>query len=798
MFRNSLLILFCFIQVCTLGQSAVTLLIHGKAIDAESNLPVSALRICINSGSQCVVTDADGLFTIGVSAFTDSLHFIGPGYDYWSMPLTGENFPIEYLIWQKSYSLTPAIVHGYLNPGPNASIPGSFGLIRREMLMSNDELSLQQSINTVPGVSMESRGYGGSQRIQIRGSFLRAPFAVRNVKMYMNGIPLSSPDGTAPLELVDAADVSNIEIVKGPAGSAWGSGTGGVILFRAMEAGKGTREFNHSQLYGAFGIRRFHTAYKFGGKKAGFRLAHVYQENDGYRRQEFNRKHQLTLTAWYAPSRAWRLFNYTTAYTGHWALPGSLDAVQVADDPTQAVAWSERNNSSVYRSRIFSGNSAVYKPNDHSALTIATYLSSTWKYNPYGTSPYFGGFKDEGAGGAGTRVTYSHDFWMANKWRLNAQTGTELQVESFYLREYRNAGGLSGAHVYSYETDYLDAMGFALADATWSNRIRLHAGLSGGETIHRITAIAANYTSSDSLASWGMRWLPRAGVAVRIDSTTWFNLSISKGISNPTIFEQTDPAVMYPGVGALVNRLNPERGTNYEAGIKGILFRTGIEFELTAYQFNLGSIILPFQDSIPSPSGSGELMEYTRYRNGGATRQRGLEAAIRKSFSIGRSKRYGGNLHTHIAYTLQDYRFEDYELNGNWSGNRLPGAGLQSVVVFAQYVSRSRRLWACVQYNWNDRMPLDNANTQWLASWHVLNSRIDIQPLRFKGGQCYLRELITGVENTHPGNLSFFFGINNALNSSYTSFPNLNDTRGRYYNPAPTRNFFVGLRLIVR
>jgi len=798
------LIAFILVQVLFEGaigyaQDTELLPATGRAIDAETRIPIPGLRVCAASGTPCTLTDEEGRFELKLSAFTDSLHFFGQGYDHRDISFAGVGFEVTFGLQQNPFSLSTAIVYGYLSPTTNASTPGSFGLIRRNMLIASDELSLQQAINTIPGVSMESRGYGGSQRIQIRGSFLRAPFAVRNVKLYMNGIPLSSPDGTAPLELVDIADVSSLEVVKGPAGSAWGSGTGGVVLFRAMEAERGARVLTHSQLYGAFGIRRFHTAANVAGAKAGIRLAHIYQENDGYRRQEFNRKHQVTLTAWYAPSSKWRLFNYTTWYTGHWALPGSLDALQVATDPTQAVAWSEQNNASVYRNRVFTGNSAVYKPNDRSALTIAVYLNSTTKFNPYGTSPFFNGFKDEGAGGAGTRVSYSHDFRLGRLWKLNTQAGAEVQAESFYLHEFRNSGGLPGDHVYSYETHYLDATGFALADATWKGRVRLHAGLSGGETTHRITAIAANYTSSDSVAAWGMRWLPRAGLAMRIDSSTWLNASISQGISNPTIFEQTDPAVMYPGQGALVNRLRPERGTNYEAGIKGSLFRTGIEFELNAYLFTLGNIILPYPDSIPSPDGSGELLEYTRYRNGGATRQRGVEAVLRRSTPLGRTNRRGV-LHLHLAYTLLNYRFDGYEGNGiDWTGNRLPGAALHSTTAFVQYVSRSGRFRASVQHNWNDRMPLNNANTSWLESWHLLSSRVDVSLLQFRRGPYHwVRALITGDESPPPSVVFVFFGVNNALNSQYTSFPNLNDPRGRYYNPAPPMNFFAGFRLNVR
>ena len=48
--------------------------------------------------------------------------------------------------------------------------------------------NLLPAINTIPGVRMEERS-PGSYRLSIRGSLLRSPFGVRNIKIYLNGLP---------------------------------------------------------------------------------------------------------------------------------------------------------------------------------------------------------------------------------------------------------------------------------------------------------------------------------------------------------------------------------------------------------------------------------------------------------------------------------------------------------------------------------------------------------------------------------------------------------------------------------
>jgi len=749
----------------------------GQVIDYDSRMPVVGLSVCVVPKGLCTLTDEDGRFMLAVSR-GDTLQFRGMGYDR-RVPI-GEDYVASEIIWgfrQDPFALSGVVVEGYLAPASNVSAPGSFGVIRQNVLTAGDPFSLQQAMNTIPGVSLENRGIGGSQRIQIRGSFLRAPFAVRNVKMYMNGIPLSSPDGTAPLELIDQGDIRSVEVVKGPAGSAWGSGTGGVMLFRAMEADLLERSATHQQTWGDFGLRRFHTSAAVSQTRWGVRFSHVYQENDGYRDQEFNRKQQATLTARVKLGQKWDLFNYTTYYTGHWALPGALTAVQVQEDPSQAVPFSEENNSSVYRRRLFTGFSATYRPNDHASLLITTYLTSTTKYNPYGTSVFFNGFKDEGAGGAGGRVTYS-ERWKTGRWHMEAEGGGEIQVESFYLDEYRNAGGLPGDHQFSYDAGYVSLLGFAGWSGTWNNRLRIQAGLSSTGTIHNITAYAQDWEQTDTVATWRPNWLPRIGTALRIDSLIWWNASISYGVSNPTIFEQIDPAVMIGPGQASWSSILPERGVNYETGFKGTEKHTGIEFEATAYVFLLRDIILPFADSIvssPNPT-----IEFTRYRNEGSTRQQGLEAVMRKSWRL---RGFLERLDLQATFTRSDYRFNSYPSGGDDFRDRLlPGLALHQASGLMQLFSRGESARLSVQYFWNDRMPLNKANTAWMPAWNLLNVRGDFRVFRASSGTWEV--IVHG-------------GVNNLLDTQYTSFPNLNDERERFYNPGPPLHIYGGIRIAV-
>ena len=90
-----------------------------------------------------------------------------------------------------------------------------------------------------------------------------------------------------------------------------------------------------------------------------------------------------------------------------------------------------------------------------------------------------------------------------------------------------------------------------------------------------------------------------------------------------------------------------------------------------------------------------------------------------------------------------------------------------------------------VQHYYVDRTPLNNSNSDWSGSYHLLNSRVNFRiPI--------LDVFHWGIEG-----ISVFVGANNILNTKYTSFLQTNAAAQRYYNPSPPRNFFAGITIKV-
>jgi iron complex outermembrane receptor protein len=123
-------------------------------------------------------------------------------------------------------------ITSFRNNSIQNQLPASVAILTGKALKGMGMLSLVPVFNQVAGVKMEERS-PGSYRLTIRGSLLRSPFGVRNVKIYLNQVPLTDAGGNTYLNIFPVGMLKQIEIIKGPAASVYGAGTGGVVLLQS-------------------------------------------------------------------------------------------------------------------------------------------------------------------------------------------------------------------------------------------------------------------------------------------------------------------------------------------------------------------------------------------------------------------------------------------------------------------------------------------------------------------------------------------------------------------------------------
>ena len=174
-------------------------------------------------------------------------------------------------------------IHAYEKYGSLLELPAAVSIINTADLGNNNNGNILQAVNTVPGVRMEERS-PGSFRFGIRGSSLESPFGVRNVKVYYNGIPYTDPSGNTYLNQLGFYNIASLEVIKGPASSLYGSGTGGVLLINSMPAlWRQGVELNYTG--GSYRSGNTATELRIGDTSFQNIIRYQHMVSDGYRKQ---------------------------------------------------------------------------------------------------------------------------------------------------------------------------------------------------------------------------------------------------------------------------------------------------------------------------------------------------------------------------------------------------------------------------------------------------------------------------------------------------------------------------------
>ena len=123
----------------------------------------------------------------------------------------------------------------------SSRVPFAVGVLDRDDLVRGQPtLGIDEALNNLPGVVVANRyNFSLDQRISIRGVGSRSNFGVRGLKILVDGIPQTLPDGQSQLTNVDFADLERAEVLRGASSSLYGNASGGVISFQTERAAAG-------------------------------------------------------------------------------------------------------------------------------------------------------------------------------------------------------------------------------------------------------------------------------------------------------------------------------------------------------------------------------------------------------------------------------------------------------------------------------------------------------------------------------------------------------------------------------
>ncbi|MBK0403235.1 TonB-dependent receptor [Adhaeribacter sp. BT258] len=747
--KYSLLFLLFFLPFFVAGQH-----VRGKVYDAQTRQPLSGAAIAIIGSASGTLTDESGIFTLTFSGENDTVLVQLVGYSSLRIPVSGTFLEIG--LQPVAKTVGEVIVRGYETNQPLLRTAGAIGLLTPRELQRFNQNSLVPALNTIPGVRMEERATA-SYRISIRGSSLRAPFGVRNVKMYLNGIPLVEANGTLPLNLLDAATINRVEVLKGPAGSVYGAGTGGTILLHTMQPEAGESSVAVQGMAGSFGLQKYAVTATTGGERSGLLVRYDKQKQDGYREHSAMNRDVVLLAGNFRPSEK-QTFNFHTYYSKlFYELPGALTKEQFDENPRQARQLNKDQHASLNLNGLNIGLNQDYALDENWSNSTSVFGVFSFLDHPF-TNDYERNTNQ--AFGARTKTTLQTN--LGNVWS-RFSLGAEAQRSFVNSRHYQNNKGMAG--ILSFDDEVTAQQGFIFAQAEADLPGNITATLGGSVSalqyeLNRVSDITQTNVGQHK-RSFEPQFSPRLALVKLLTEKIALHGSISQGFSAPT------EAEIRPSDGSFNSSLQPERGTNYELGFRGSILKEKLHFDVVGFWFRL-------QETIVSRSTENGVVVF---QNAGQTRQQGLETSLTYEI-LNDTKRYVSGLKIWSSHALNHFRFQNYRQNEqDFSGNKLTGSPGQTLTSGLDLETRSGFYLNITSY-YSSEIPLNDANTVFADSYLVAGARIGFRRQFFRNFQA---EIYGGVEN--------------ATDEKYSLGNDLNGFGNRYFNAAPGRYFYAGLQL---
>jgi iron complex outermembrane receptor protein len=736
-------LLFLFISLTAHAQISV------QVRDASTQKPLDRVSIKVNQGKE-YWTDAEGKANLEEENPVRVLIF-KEGFKIQIAALTAGSYEFE--LQENALSLAEISVSAFESERPLLAQSASISLVTERDFNRFSETSIVNSFNTNPGIRIEERA-PASYRISIRGSSLRSPFGVRNVKVYWNDVPFTSPDGTTPLNLLDLSNIQTAEVIKGPAGSIYGAGNGGTISLNSKANPQGGR-VAAEWMSGDFGLNRYRIGISQQVGQGGFEASFVSQKSEGYRAHSAVDRQVFQLASFFPISAKQEIRTQVLISDLKYQIPGALTEAQVNEDPTLARPGSANQNSSIAQKTVFASIGHLYRFSQNTSNQTTVYLQTNDFENPFILD-----YKRELGFGTGGRTRFTHDGKIAGK-AIRLITGAEYQTSLTNAQNFGNRAGKADTIRFADKLQATQAFLFQQVELQLTSKFLFTLGMSQNFSsfdIDRQVNTAGGKTRAQT-RKFDPILIPRLALNYQWNAHAALYGSLSSGFSPPTIDE------VRTNEGSLNLDLEAERGINYELGFRWSKNR--FNADITTFYFKLDETITTFTNA------QGVVL----FRNAGATDQKGVEGALDYDL-VKKQAGFIRDLKLGTAITLYDFEFVDYQKQTNdFSGNALTGVPSQTFVSRLD-LRTALGFYVNLTHQYVNEIPLNDANTVFQPEYNLVNIRLGWSK-RIKGNW----------------ELEAFGGVDNLLDEAYSLGNDLNAFAGRFYQPAPTRNFYGGVKL---
>ncbi|MDT7485579.1 TonB-dependent receptor PqqU [Citrobacter koseri] len=668
-------------------------------------------------------------------------------------------------------SATPQTVSELDTPAAVTVVEGE------DMRLATPRINLSESLNGVPGLQVQNRqNYAQDLQLSIRGFGSRSAYGIRGIRLYVDGIPATMPDGQGQTSNIDLSSAQSVEVLRGPFSALYGNSSGGVMNV-TTETGRQPPTIEASSYYGSFGSWRYGmkaTGAMGDGTQAGdvdYTVSTTRFTTHGFRDRSSAQKNLANAKLGVRLDDASKLSLIFNSVDIHANDPGGLTESEWKANPQQSPRAEQFNTRKTIK-QTQAGLRYERQLSEHDDLSVMMYAGEreTTQYQSIPMAPQ----RDNPAHAGGVIVLQRHYQGIDTRWTHRGElgvpvtftTGLNYENMSENRKGYENYRLNNGVSQFGVKGDLRrnernlmwNADPYLQTQWQLTEKLSLDAGV-------RYSSVW--FDSNDHYVTPGNRddsgeasyhqWLPAGALKYAFTDAWNVYLAAGRGFETPTINELS---YRPDGQSGLNFGLKPATNDTVEIGSKT---RIG-DGLLTAALFQTDTD----DEIVVATSGGGR----TTYKNAGKTRRQGAELSW--------DQRFAGNWRVNASWTWLDATYRSNVCkSGDCNGNRMPGIARNMGFASLGYVP-DEGWYAGTDARYMGDIMADDHNTAKAPSYTVVG-------------------LNTGYKFNYSNLTVDVFGrVDNLFDKEYVGSVIVNESNGRYYEPAPGRNYGVGVNLAWR
>lgn len=613
---------------------------------------------------------------------------------------------------------------------------------------SAEQFNISEYIEDVPGIFISNdNNYAQDSRISIRGFGSRANFGIRGIKLIVDGVPETTPDGQSQIDNLNLEIIEKVEVIRGVGSSLYGNSSAGIIKIKTLQElqnsfarigfSLGSNQQNKSQFF--LGQKYKKTSYTFLYSQT---KSNGYRNNSGFKNNNLN----INLFKKVNDKTNYGLsFNYVNS---PYAIdPGGLTIEEVEDNRKQA-----RERNVIYDSKESIKHlklSGSFEKKISNKLTFSKYL--------FFSNRDFNGNIPVKKGGT---IKLDRKYWglgasLLIKNKFNTQIGFDLGNQKDLRKRYFNNEGEIGALVLEQNEKFIN-YGIFLVTSLKLNSFIINPGIRlDKNTISIDDRFLADGNSSDKINLNSLN--PSLGINYKSNSFNRFFVNVSTGFETPTLNEFGSSPI---GSGFNKN-LKSQNSINYELGFSKKSINNKFKLDLIYFNTSTKNEVLPYEDS--------QFPGQVFYNNAGKTQRSGIE--------FSGSYNYNNFWNFNSSISIGRYLFDEFIDNEkNYSGNKIPGVPEKTMFFNVNYKNESK-LSVSLQLKVIGDLYANNSNSVKVDGFNRLNLKIS-----------------KGI-NYKKITIDPFLIFKNILGTSYYDNIRINAFGARYYEPAAKANFYGGIKI---